>query len=305
MSETERKRLIVKGPGGFQKAVGWINMPPKGAKGGGSRKKKTGSVTQGQTFDTREMEGQVQEGVHTWSEAGGAMAPWYDDSSKDEPIVKPSKGIRSSKKRKKGEMETEEGAVGGAAALGAAEAAIGGTAEGGVEVGGTQGSRGTRSEKRVRFAAEQEKEKVRKGKDKAIAEEEEEASEGELEIDPPRVQKGSNQAGLLVGESVKVFRELKKVSRSTTLTERMAAHVPADIKRFAEDGVIQVPVGLLSTEEHTINGKRVAFNPREIDKGGVEAIAVRIRANGFDTEHFTLTGIIRVSVKIELFLRKS
>jgi hypothetical protein len=122
---------------------------------------------------------------------------------------------------------------------------------------------------------------------------------------PPRVQKGSNQAGLSVGESVKVFRELKKVSRSTTLTERMSAHVPADIKRFAEDGVIQVPVGLLSTEEHTINGKRVAFNPREIDEGGVEAIAVRIRANGFDTEHFTLTGIIRVSVKIQLFLMKS
>jgi hypothetical protein len=135
-------------------------MPPKGAKGGGSRKKKTESVAQGQTFDTREMEGQVQEGVHTWSEAGGARAPWSDDSSEDEPIVKPTpKGIRSSKKRKKGEMETEEGAVGRTAALGAAEAAIGGMAEGGVEVGGTQGSRGTRSEKRVRFAAEQEKER--------------------------------------------------------------------------------------------------------------------------------------------------
>jgi hypothetical protein len=108
-----------------------------------------------------------------------------------------------------------------------------------------------------------------------------------------------------VGESVKVFRELKKVSRSTTLTERMAAHVPADIGRFAEDGVIQVPVGVLSTEEHTINGKKVAFNPRDIDEGGVEAIAVRIRTSGFDTEHFVLTGIIRVSVKSQLFHNKS
>jgi hypothetical protein len=203
-------------------------------------------------------------------------------------------------------METEEGALGGTAALGAAGSAIGGTAEGGVEVGGTQGSGGTRQEKRVRFAVEQEKEKVRKRKGKAVAEEkEEESSEEELEIDPPWVQKGSSQPGLSVGESVKVFRELKKVSRSTTLTKRMAAHVPADIKRFVEDGVIQVPVGVLCTEEHTINGKRVAFNPREIDEGGVEAIAVRIRANGFDTEHFTLTGILRVSVKSQLFLIKS
>jgi hypothetical protein len=108
-----------------------------------------------------------------------------------------------------------------------------------------------------------------------------------------------------VGESVKVFRELKKISRSTTLTERMAAHVPADIKRFAEDGVFQVPVGVLSTEEHTINGKKVAFNPRELDEGGVENIAARIRANGFDTEHFTLTGIIKVSVKTQIFLMQS
>jgi hypothetical protein len=75
MSKTKRKILIVKGPGVAAKAVGWVNMPPKGAKGGGSRKKKTESVAQGQTFDTREMEGQVQEGVHTWSEAGGARAP--------------------------------------------------------------------------------------------------------------------------------------------------------------------------------------------------------------------------------------
>jgi hypothetical protein len=112
MSETERKRLIVKGPGGFEKAVGWINMPPKGAKGGGSRKKKIGSVTQGQTFDTREMEGQVQEGVHTWSEAGGARASWSDDSSEDEPIVRPTKGIRSSKKRKKGEKRRRVRLVG-------------------------------------------------------------------------------------------------------------------------------------------------------------------------------------------------
>jgi hypothetical protein len=194
MSETERKRLIIKGPGVASKAVGWVNMPPKGAKGGGIRKKKTGSVTQGQTFEMHEVDVQVREGVHTWSEAGGAGAPWSDDSS-DEPIVKPAKGIRSSKNRKKGEMETEEGAVGGTAALGAAEAAIGGTAECGVEVGGTQASRGTRSEKRVRFATEQEKETVRKGKDKADAEEEEESSQGELEIDPPRVQKGSSQPG--------------------------------------------------------------------------------------------------------------
>jgi hypothetical protein len=103
MSETERKRLIVKGPGGFEKAVGWINMPPKGAKGGGSRKKKTGFVTQGKTFEMRETEVQVQEGVYTWSEAGEAKAPWSDVSSEDEPIAKPTKGIRSSKKRKKGD----------------------------------------------------------------------------------------------------------------------------------------------------------------------------------------------------------
>jgi hypothetical protein len=85
----------------------------------------------------------------------------------------------------------------------------------------------------------------------------------------------------------------------------MAAHIPADIKRFAEDGVIQVPVEVLSTEEHIISGKRVAFNPREIDEGGVEAIAVRICTSGFDTEQFVLTGILRVSVKSQLFLTKS
>jgi hypothetical protein len=202
-------------------------------------------------------------------------------------------------------METGEGAVGGTAALGEAEAAIGGTAEGGVEVGAAQGSRGTRSEKRVRFAAEQEKKRARKGKEKAVEEEEEVSSEGGLKVEPLRVQKGSAKPGLSVAESVKVFRELKKISRSTTLTERMAAHVPADIKRFAEDGVIQVPVGVLSTEEHTINGKKVAFNPWELDEGGVENIAVRIRANGFDTEHFTLTRIIKVSVKTQIFLMQS
>jgi hypothetical protein len=107
-----------------------------------------------------------------------------------------------------------------------------------------------------------------------------------------------------VGESVKVSQKLKKISKTTTLTERMAALIPAEIKRFAEDGVIQVPVGLLLTEKHTISGKKVAFNPRELDEGGVENIAKRIRANGFDTTTFTLTGIIKVSVQIQLFLRQ-
>jgi hypothetical protein len=123
MSETERKRLIIKGPGVAAKAVGWVNMPPKGGKGGGSRKKKTGSVTQGKTFEMHETEVQVQEGVYTRSKAGGARAPWSDVSSEDEPLVKPTKGIQTSKKRKKGETETEEGALGGTAVLGAAEAA--------------------------------------------------------------------------------------------------------------------------------------------------------------------------------------
>jgi hypothetical protein len=169
MSNTKRKRLIIKRPGA-SKAVRWINMPPKG-----SRKKKTGTMPQGQTFDTRETEGQVQEGVEPRSEAGEASAPRSDPSSEDEPIVKPTPmGSQTSRKRKKGEMETGEGALGRTAALGEAEAAIGGTSEGGVEVSAAQGFRGTRLEKRVRFAAEQEKEKVKKGKEKAVAEEEEE-----------------------------------------------------------------------------------------------------------------------------------
>jgi hypothetical protein len=56
-------------------------------------------------------------------------------------------------------------------------------------------------------------------------------------------------------------------------------------------------------EEHTINGKKVAFNPRELDEGGVANIAKRIRANGFDITTFTPTGIIKVSVQTQLFLR--
>jgi hypothetical protein len=149
MSETGRKRLIVKGPGGFEKAVGWIKMPPKGAKGGDSRKKNTGSVTQGQTFEMHEVDVQVQEEADTRSEAGGAKGQLSEVSSVDEPIVKPTKGIRSSKKRKKGEMEMGEGAVGGTAALGEAEAAIGGTvAEVGLKLVQHKGSgaRGRRRE---------------------------------------------------------------------------------------------------------------------------------------------------------------
>ena len=72
----------------------------------------------------------------------------------------------------------------------------------------------------------------------------------------------------------------------------MAAFIPADIKRFAPDGIIEVPLGLLSLEDHNIKGKRVAFNPRQIDEGGVESIALRIRANGYDAERFIPTGII-------------
>jgi hypothetical protein len=317
MRKTNKKRLIVKGPCGYQ-TVRWINMPPKGGKKG-ARKKKT--LPQGQTFEIHETEVEVGEGVDTRSEADAAnphvapdnpsvRAPWSDkDSSDDEPIAKLTKGIRTTKKRKKSEMETGRGAVGETAALGEAKAAVGGTAEGGVEVGAAQGPRGTRSEKRVWFVVEQEQKRARKGKQKAVEEEEEkeeEALEGVLDVGPPRVSaKGSARPALSVGESVKVFRELQKISKSTTLTERMAALIPAKIKRFAEDGVIQVPVGLLLMEEHTINGKKVAFNPRELDEGSVENIANRIRANGFDTTTFTLTRIIKVSVQTQLFLRQS
>jgi hypothetical protein len=105
-------------------------------------------------------------------------------------------------------MEMGEGAVDGTATLGEAEAAVGGTAEGGVEVGAAQGPRGMRSEKRVRFAVEQERKRARKGKQKAVEEEEEEevSLEGALDVEPPRVSaKGSAKPALLVGESVKVF----------------------------------------------------------------------------------------------------
>jgi hypothetical protein len=71
-------------------------------------------------------------------------------------------------------MKTEGGAVGETAALGEAEAAVGGTAEDGVEVGAAQGPRGIRSEKRVRFVVEQEQKRARKGKQKTVEEEEEE-----------------------------------------------------------------------------------------------------------------------------------
>jgi hypothetical protein len=99
MSETNKKRLIVKGPGGYH-AVRWINMPPKGGKGG-TRKKKT--LPQGQTFEIHETEVEVGEGVDTKSEAGRAnphvasddpsvRAPWSDkDSSDDEAIAKSTK----------------------------------------------------------------------------------------------------------------------------------------------------------------------------------------------------------------------
>jgi hypothetical protein len=209
MSETNKKRLIVKGPGGYQ-AVRWINMLPKGGKGG-ARKKKT--LPQGQTFEIHETEVEVGEGVDTRSEAGGAnphvapddpsvRAPWSDkESSENEPIAKSTKGIRTTKKRKKSEMETGGVAVGETAALGEAEAAVGGMAEGGVEVGAAQGPKGTRSEKRVRFVVEQEQKRARKGKQKALEEEEEEEEvlEGALDIGPPRVSaKGSAKPTLLV-----------------------------------------------------------------------------------------------------------
>ena len=96
-------------------------------------------------------------------------------------------------------------------------------------------------------------------------------------------------------ESLKVLQSLKSNSKTLTLNERMDAFIPADIKRHVPNGVIEVPLGLLSVRDHVIDGKRVAFNPRQIDESGVEAIAVRIRQNGYDAEHFMPTGIIKVS----------
>jgi hypothetical protein len=86
MSKAKRVRLIVKGPGVAAKAVGWVKMPPKGAKGVGSRKTKSGSVTHGQTFEMHETEVQVHEELETRFKAGGARGQLPQVSSEDEPI---------------------------------------------------------------------------------------------------------------------------------------------------------------------------------------------------------------------------
>lgn len=78
----------------------------------------------------------------------------------------------------------------------------------------------------------------------------------------------------------------------------MDAFIPTDIKKCVPGGIISVPVGLLSVDDHFIKGKRVAFNPRQVDEGGVESIAVRIRQHGYNVNLFTRTGIIRVRKRV-------
>lgn len=138
----------------------------------------------------------------------------------------------------------------------------------------------------------------RKGKGKIEEESGDESETSALAIDAPTPKKDPSKPLMSKRESQKVLVNLKSNSKTKTLTERMNALIPPDIKRDAPNGVIEVPLGLLSVDDHVINGKRVAFNPRQVDEGGVEAIAVRIRQNGYDAEHFMPTGIFRVSTYI-------
>jgi hypothetical protein len=205
-------------------------------------------------------------------EAGGAIAvtPGADI---DELPIAAAKGQRA--KRKKDEPVVGEGGAS-------------------VDKGGRKKRQKTAQSEGGGAGPGAEAEKARKGKGAVVEEGSDESESIGVAIDAPTPKKDPNKPLLSKRESQRVLVDMRSDAKKKTLTERMAALIPADIKRCVPDGIIEVPVGLLSIDEHVINGKRISFNPRQIDEGGVENIAMRIRQNGYDTEHFMPTGIIKV-----------
>ena len=116
---------------------------------------------------------------------------------------------------------------------------------------------------------------------------------------PGKMKAGASTLGIRAAQGV--LSKLEKTYLQTTLQEQIKDFVPDDLRKIKPDGIVNIPIGYLSTEDEMIGGELVSFNPRQLNAEGVARIRQRFRINGFDTTRSILTGVVSVS-RLVLFV---
>jgi hypothetical protein len=115
-------------------------------------------------------------------------------------------------------------------------------------------------------------------------------------LPPPstKVPTQKQEQPMSVFEGQRELEKLQKSYLSTTVTEELMKFVPEDLRRIKKDGIVEIPLGRIVTEDPVVGGKKISLNPRQINQQGVDDIARRFYTMGYNSTSPVVVLVLKV-----------